>query len=211
MITPSSVALTSPCPPVTLGSNLMRYAAMNQGADRLGNFAGFIPADVPRFSQLPPPETRDRYSDEQLYGLALWIYSLRPPPNPNKFDALAAAGQKVFERERCATCHTPPLYTNNKLTPAKGFEIPPEHMKTYDILPISVGTDPNLTMQTRRGTGYYKVPSLKGLWYRGMFPHDGSCATLEDWFDPLRLRDDYVPTGWKGYGIEKRSPATSSA
>jgi hypothetical protein len=38
-----------------------------------------------------------------------------------------------------------------------------------------------------------------------MFPHDGSCATLEDWFDPLRLPDDYVPTGWKGYQVEHRA------
>jgi hypothetical protein len=68
-----------------------------------------------------------------------------------------------------------------------------------------VRTDPTLALKTRRGTGYYKVPSLKGLWYRGMFPHDGSCATLEDWFDPARLRDDYVPTGFAGYGIPKRA------
>ena len=185
--------------------DLMRYAAMNQGADRLGNFAGFIPTDVPRFTQLPPPESRSRYSDEQLYALALWIYSLQPPPNPNKFDGLAAEGQRVFEREKCGACHTPPLYTNNKLTPAKGFQVPPEHLKIYDILPISVGTDSSLTLRTRRGTGYYKVPSLRGLWYRDMFPHDGSCATLEDWFDPRRLRDDYVPTGWKGYQVERRA------
>jgi len=38
-----------------------------------------------------------------------------------------------------------------------------------------------------------------------MFPHDGSCATLEDWFDPHRLQDDYVPTGFKGYGIRTRA------
>ena len=101
-------------------------------------------------------------------------------------------------------CHTPPLYTNNKLTPAQGFQIPVEHLKTYDILQIAVGTDPNLALRTRRGTGYYKVPSLKGLWYRGMFPHDGSCATLEDWFNARRLGDDYVPTGFKDYGAQKR-------
>jgi len=41
------------------------------------------------------------------------------------------------------------------------------------------------------------VPSLKGVWYRSMFGHSGWCATLEDWFDPGRVRDDYVPTGWK--------------
>jgi Zn-dependent membrane protease YugP len=30
-------------------------------------------------------------------------------------------------------------------------------------------------------------------------------ATLEDWFDPRRLRDDYVPTGFKGYGVNARA------
>lgn len=184
--------------------DLMRYAAMNQGADSLASYGGIIPADAPRFQKLPDPATRSRYSDEQLYALALYVYSLQPPSNPNKFDATAARGQKVFERERCATCHTPPLYTNNKLTPAGGFTVPEDHKKKYDILPISVGTDPDLTLKTRRGTGYYKVPSLKGVWYRGMFPHDGSCATLEDWFDPRRLKDDYVPTGFKGYGVTTR-------
>ena len=60
-------------------------------------------------------------------------------------------------------------------------------------------------MRTRRGTGYYKVPSLKGVWYRGPFEHSGSVATLEDWFDPRRLRDDYVPTGFKGHGVKTRA------
>ena len=69
-------------------------------------------------------------------------------------------------------------------------------------LPLSVGTEPNLALKTRRGTGYYKVPSLRGVWYRGMFGHSGWCATLEDWFDPQRLRDDYVPTGFKPYGMK---------
>jgi hypothetical protein len=142
--------------------DLMRYAAMNQGADRLGNYAGFIPADVPEFKHLPPPEkARPRYSDAQLYALALWLYSLKPSHNPNTFDALAGRGQKVFDRERCGPCHTPPLYTNNKLTPANGFQIPREHFKLYDILQVSVGTDPTLTLRTARGTGYYKVPSLR--------------------------------------------------
>ena len=149
-----------------------------------------------------PYRVGGRYSDEQLYALALYVYSLTPPPNPNKFDALAAHGQKVFEREGCPMCHTPPLYTNNKLTPAEGFTSPPGAAAKYDILPISVGTDPNLTLKTRRGTGYYKVPSLKGVWYRGMFGHSGWCATLEDWFDPKRLEDKYQPTGFKPYGTK---------
>jgi hypothetical protein len=188
-------------------ADLMRYAALNQGVDFLASFNGFIPAGGPQFNRLPPPGDfrGQRYSDEQLYALALFVYSLRPPPNPNRFDASARHGKAVFQREGCAECHTPPLYTKNALTPAPGFTVPADHRKRYAILPVSVGTDPNLTMNTRRGTGYYKVPSLKGVWYRGMFEHSGSVATLEDWFDPRRLRDDYVPTGFKGYGAKTRA------
>jgi hypothetical protein len=115
---------------------------------------------------------------------------------------VAARGQKVFEREGCAGCHAPPLYTNSKLTPAEGFIPPPGADKKYDILPISVGSGPNLALKTGRGTGYYKVPSLKGLWYRSMFGHSGWCATLEDWFDARRVQDDYVPTGFMPYGAK---------
>ena len=185
--------------------DLMRYAALNQGADDLASFDGFIPAGGPDFRTLPDPSTRDRYSDEQLYALALYLYSRQSPPNPNSFDARAKRGQEVFRAQGCGNCHTPPLYTNNKLTPTPGFKVPADHHKKYDILTVSVGTEPDLTMKTRRGTGYYKVPSLKGVWYRSMFGHGGWCATLEDWFDPNRLRDDYVPTGFKGAGVARRA------
>ncbi len=181
-------------------ADLMRYAALNQGADMLSQYGKFRPK-----GELPDPTTESRYSDEQLYALALYVYSLKPPPNPNKIDSATALGQNVFEREGCAGCHTPPLYTNNRLTPVDGFKVPPEHRQKYDVLSLSVGTNPSLTMKSRRGTGYYKVPSLKGVWYRGPFGHGGWVATLEDWFDARRLRDDYVPTGFKGYGVKTRA------
>jgi hypothetical protein len=91
------------------------------------------------------------------------------------------------------------------LTLASGFNPPSDHTGKYQILKLSVGTNPDLALKTRRGTGYYKVPSLRGLWYRGPLEHSGSVATLEDWFDPTRLRDDYVPTGFKGYGVKTRA------
>lgn len=186
--------------------DLMRYAALNQGGDDLSAYGDFTPVRLftPDHA-MPDPKTQERYSDEQLYALALYVYALKPPPNPNKFDAAAARGQKIFHAEGCADCHTPPLYTSNKLTLAQGFTAPARHLKLYNILPISVGTDPNLTLRTRRGTGYYKVPSLRGVWYRGPFEHDGSVMTLEDWFDPRRTRADYVPTGWRGYDAEARA------
>jgi hypothetical protein len=188
--------------------DLMRYAALNQGMDMLARYGDFIPAGSTDVRQSPSvfvQFAQARYSDEQLYALALYIYSLKPPPNPNRRTALTLRGEKIFEREGCAMCHPRPLYTNNKLMPVEGFKVPEVHLKKFDILPLSIGTDANLTMTTRRGTGYYKVPSLKGVWYRGPFEHNGSVATLEDWFDQRRLRDDYVPTGWRGYGVKTRA------
>jgi mono/diheme cytochrome c family protein len=165
--------------------DLMRYAALNQGADNLSSFGGFVPSSEFVGSTLDPNNSR-RYSDEQLYALVQFINSLQPPANPYPFDRLADAGKRVFDREGCAQCHTSPLYSNNKLTPATGFTVPAEHRTRYDILNVNVGTDPALAMQTRRGTGYYKVPSLRGVWYREYFGHGGASKTLEDWFDPGR-------------------------
>jgi hypothetical protein len=191
--------------------DMMRYAALNQAVDLFASYGGFIPAGeafrkLPEPGQGPPfPFAIGRYSDEQLYALALFVYSLQPPPNPNKPDALSKRGKAVFDREGCGGCHTPPLYTNNKLTPVAGFAVPADHKEKFDILPVIVGTDPTLALRTRRGTGYYKVPSLKGVWYRGPFEHNGSVMTLEDWFDPARLRDDYVPTAFVGSGRKTRA------
>lgn len=46
---------------------------------------------------------------------------------------------------------------------------------------------------------------MKSVWSRGPVEHRGSVATLEDWVDPRRLRDDYLPTGFKGYGVQTRA------
>src|SRR3712207_8953345 len=54
---------------------------------------------------------------------------------------------------------------------------------------VSVGTDPGLALHTRKGTGYYKVPSLKGLWYRGRYLHHGAVASLEEMFNPDRSEE----------------------
>ena len=185
--------------------DLMRYASLAQGVEFLSSFGGFIPIGEENFSKLPAPGTQERFSDEQLYALALYLESRQPPENPNRTGTVAEAGRKVFEREGCAGCHTPPHYTNNKLLPVRGFKVPPEHLSRYDILNVPMDTDPRLTLDTRRGTGYYKVPSLRGVWYRSAFEHNGSVATLEDWFDERRLRDDYVPTGFVGYGVKTRA------
>jgi hypothetical protein len=78
----------------------------------------------------------------------------------------------------------------------RGFKVPDDLRKTDDIMSTSIGTDPTLALETRRGTGFYKVPSLRGLWYRHAFSHSGQAGTLEEWFDPARLEEGYDPKGF---------------
>jgi mono/diheme cytochrome c family protein len=170
-------------------ADLMRYAA-------LVSFAESSEFGPHRMLTAQQNRITARLPDEALYALSLYIHSLEPPPNPNTFDENAPAGKKIFEREGCGGCHTPGLYTNNKLTLATGFKPPSDKPSTLDVLPVSVGTDPNLALKTRKGTGYYKVPSLKGIWYRGRYLHDGSLASLEEMFDPDRLKETHVAAGW---------------
>jgi hypothetical protein len=85
------------------------------------------------------------------------------PANPNRPDSLSVRGEQVFRVQGCGGCHTPPLYTNIKQIPVEGFVVPPEYKKIYDILDARIGLDPYLATKTRRGTGYYKVPSLRGV------------------------------------------------
>jgi hypothetical protein len=179
--------------------DLMRYAALVTVADRFTGFGEYVQPALRR------PEAATRYSDVQLYALARYIYSLRPPPNPNPETAETERGRAIFFREGCDECHTPPLYTSNSLVAAPGFEVPEADRRSHDILSKRVDTDPGMTTRTRRGTGYYKVPSLRGVWYRGPFGHSGSAARLEDWFDRRRLREDWVPTGFRGYGVRSRA------
>jgi len=180
--------------------DIARYGILVEFADN-GVFGPhkFSPEMNTRLNVRPP--------DEAMYALGLYIYSLEPPESPYPYDDLAKRGQKVFESEGCSECHTPPVYTNNKLVPVPGFEPPMDAPATrrLDISERRVGTDPGLALKTRKGTGYYKVPSLRGLWYRGLHEHSGSVNSLEDWFDPKRLRDDYIPSGWKGPGVETRA------
>jgi len=172
-------------------ADLMRYAIVNQGFMSGGlqvtaHYGDFQSANM----------KQRRYSDEQLYALALYLYSREPPPNSNPFDDRARRGQRIFEQQGCAGCHTPPLYTSNKLTPALGFKVPEDLLRSENILNVSLGTEPTLALKTRRGTGFYKVPSLRGVWYRNAFGHNGQADTLEEWFDPARLNPDYVPRGF---------------
>ncbi|MEZ6038364.1 MAG: hypothetical protein R3F29_12850 [Planctomycetota bacterium] len=161
--------------------------------------------------RLIPRETferdRRRADDAAMYALALYLYSLEVPPSPHPQDEQTRRGAQVFAEEGCKRCHEPPHYTNNRLVPVPGFEPPAEQVQRWQlqVMDRTVDTDPGLATRTRKGTGYYKVPSLRGLWYRDLLGHDGSITSLEQWFDEARLSADYQPSGWRGPGVTHRA------
>ena len=114
--------------------DVARYAALVACCDS----ADFGPHHILDDKQRIPPY---RLTDEMAFALAKYIYSLQPPKNPNANDSRAAAGKKVFDREGCSGCHPAPLYTNNKLTLAKGWTPPKDHPYRPDMLLFSVGTE----------------------------------------------------------------------
>ena len=107
------------------------------------------------------------------WALAEYYHSL-PPPSP-ELDTTdvaeeAARGEELFEAEGCAGCHVPPLYTSDEPIP---FAI--------------VGTDPEATTSSVRGTGFYRVPSLRGVSRTAPYLHHGEVDSLELMLDPDRL------------------------
>lgn len=184
--------------------DIMRYAILNQNLALGNSYNNFIPDGDSIPTSSADYRNVGRFSDEQLYALTKFLYTLKPIPNPEKFPPkLLEKGKTIFIQQGCVSCHTPPLYTNNKLTPVDGFEPPASHFKKYSIFNISVGTDPGLSLYARRGSGYYKIPSLIGSWNRTAFLHDGHLANLEDLFDSARFSPDYTPTHFKPLGVEQ--------
>jgi mono/diheme cytochrome c family protein len=121
---------------------------------------------------------------EVALGLALYLWSLAPAeaaaePAPG---GAAARGRDTF-RARCAGCHA-----------GEGFTGPPVDAE-------AVGTDPAAAEDPGRGTGRYRVPSLRGVAARGLLLHDGSARGLDDLFDPARA------TAGHAFGRDLGAPA----
>ena len=177
-------------------SDLMRYCgSIADVSDALTEY-GPGPTGMLNLAHMGLAKGIQRTPDALLYALSLYLYSLEPPPNPNPMDAKAARGQKIFQGQGCGGCHTPGLYTNNRLTLAAGFHPTPEILKETGAMDISVGTDPNLALKTRKGTGFYRVPSLRMLWLNSAFLHDGSIGSLEEMFDPARTKANFRSSNW---------------
>lgn len=101
-------------------------------------------------------------------GLATYLFSLGDAlPLRTELTDSETKGKAIFD-SKCSGCHAPPNFT--------GKPVPLE----------VIGTDPRVGMSLDRGTGTYRVPSLRGVGTRGPLLHDASAPSLEGMFDPQR-------------------------
>jgi cytochrome c peroxidase len=97
---------------------------------------------------------------DEIRAVVAFLHTLDHPPNPhrtadNQLSPSAKRGQALFDgAAKCAHCHTGPEYTS-------------EH--TYDVK-LEADDSPYPR---------WNPPSLRGVWQRGPFLHDGRAATLE--------------------------------
>jgi mono/diheme cytochrome c family protein len=107
-------------------------------------------------------------------ALAAYVQSLGASL-PAVADASAASpsGAALFQAN-CAACHAPPALTGEPVALAV------------------VGTDPTLGLSADRGTGNYRVPSLRGVGTRGPLLHDGTLPSVDAMFDPARLTEAFA-------------------
>lgn len=119
---------------------------------------------------------------DEVRAVVAFLGTLEHPPNPhrltdNQLSPAAKRGEAIFlGAARCARCHAPPEYTS-------------EH--NHDV---KLADD---------GSPYHRwnPPSLRGVWQRGPYLHEGSAATLED-----LLHDAHAPEklGGKALTPEQR-------
>jgi cytochrome c5 len=104
-------------------------------------------------------------------AMAVFLWSLGDSLSP--VPPQTSAGAKLFS-ERCSECHAGPDLGGG---------------------PVSltmVGTDPILGRSPERGTGSYRIPSLRGAGSRATLLHDGTVASLAALLDPHRLEATYA-------------------
>lgn len=112
---------------------------------------------------------RVRPPRELAWALAMYLYSLEPPPVrvAGGETAAIARGAALFEEE-CRSCHATSVHGG-------------------DLVPVAkVGTDPALANGRARGTGRYRVAPLIRVADAAPYLHNGSIPTLDELLSPDR-------------------------
>ncbi len=101
-------------------------------------------------------------------ALAEYVRSLADDLPPLESAAAASPRGAALFAQSCAGCHAPPGLTGSPVRLA------------------AVGTDAALGLSRDRGTGAYRVPSLRGVGTRGPLLHDATVPSLAALLDPAR-------------------------
>jgi mono/diheme cytochrome c family protein len=112
---------------------------------------------------------RIRPPRELAWALAMYVYSLSPPP---RTAAASPRGEAVFA-DHCRGCHGNAAFGGRAITAA------------------TIGTDPALATGRGRGTGNYRIPPLLAVGDGAPYLHDGSVASLDELLSPARLAPTY--------------------
>ena len=104
-------------------------------------------------------------------AMAVFLWSLGDTLSP--LPPSTSAGAQLFS-EHCSECHAGPDLGGGPVSLAM------------------VGTDPILGRSPERGTGTYRIPSLRGAGSRATLLHDGTVASLAALLDPHRLEATYA-------------------
>ncbi len=117
---------------------------------------------------------RIRPPRELAYALAIYLYTLRPPPRTTRasFSQLVR-GASLFATQGCGTCHDNSVYAGR----------PIEHQR--------VGTDPALATGQARGTGRYRIAPLVDVANAAPYLHHGAVRDLDELLSPKRLAADF--------------------
>ena len=131
--------------------------------------------------------------------------SIRSSPHPIR-TCLTTGGARPGDIQ-CPGMHClPPCTRTINSHPYKVFPRRRRTRRDYDILPVLVGTDPASASTTRRGTGF-TIRSLR-LNASGAGGRWSTTVLSRRWrigFDAARLSEDSVPTGSKGFGLNRRA------
>ncbi len=116
---------------------------------------------------------RVRPPKELAWALAMYLYSLAPPPRTTTSDLpTLVRGAAVFATS-CSTCHDSAAYSG-RLVPA-----------------ARMGTDPALARGQARGTGNYRVAPLLDVANAAPYLHHGAISSLAELLSPERLDAGY--------------------
>lgn len=113
---------------------------------------------------------------EIMEALMAFLLSIEAPHNPRPAGDLERRGEEIFEAQRCHRCHAPPWYSSGRVIDWNAIRTDPDRIRN----------------------GYpkgYKVPSLLRIDRYRFYLHDGSLTSLEQLFDPARLRPDFEAPG----------------